>query len=284
MKVGFIGAGKVGCSFGKYFMEAGEQVVGYYSRSLKSAVEAADFTQTKPFQQLDTLIEESELVFLTVPDQEIVPVWELLKRMDLKEKIICHCSGSFTSKIFNDIEKTGAYGFSIHPILAISDRYQSYQELSKALFTLEGNNEKKEYLLEFFTRHSLTVQPLDAQHKVRYHSAAVFCSNLMVALWEAAEEEYKACGFSTEMRKKAMEPLIYGNLAHLSEAGPVEALTGPVERGDVLTVKKHMGVLQDNHLEIYRCLSKELVAIAKEKHPDRDYTELENVLNTDWRK
>ena len=136
MKVGFVGAGKVGCSLGKLFSDSQHNLAGFYSRSFESARDAADFTKSKHFQNLETLIEECDTVFITVPDDAISGVWDSIKHMSIAGKMICHCSGSLSSNIFKDIEETGAYGFSIHPLLAVSDRYRSYQELPKALFTI----------------------------------------------------------------------------------------------------------------------------------------------------
>ena len=138
MKVGIIGAGKVGCSLGMLLNLQYNNVLGFYSRSLQSSKEAAQFTKTKQYFELEELVEESDTIFLTVPDDVIEEVWNCLKRFPIKGKMICHCSGSLSSTIFSNIEDTGAYGFSIHPLLAISDRYSSYKELPKAIFTIEG--------------------------------------------------------------------------------------------------------------------------------------------------
>ena len=61
--------------------------------------------------------------------------------------------------------------------------------------------------------------------------------------------------------------------------GSVNALTGPIERNDVSTVKKHLSVLTEQELEIYRSVSGRLVEIAKEKYPERNYDEMEEVLS-----
>ena len=62
------------------------------------------------------------------------------------------------------------------------------------------------------------------------------------------------------------------------EKGAKEALTGPVERNDAETVKAHVSVLSENAKEIYKTLSKDLLRIAKEKHKEKDYTDIERIL------
>ncbi|MGN0704214.1 MAG: NAD(P)-binding domain-containing protein, partial [Lentihominibacter sp.] len=68
LRTGFIGAGKVGTSLGKYFSEGGLNVKGYYSRSAGSAQDAARFTATEAFDDMEALVKECDVIFLTVPD------------------------------------------------------------------------------------------------------------------------------------------------------------------------------------------------------------------------
>ena len=68
MRIGFIGAGKVGYSLGRYLKEHHISISGYYSRSLQSAMDAAEFTGTNFYSTLDELVKDSEVLFITVPD------------------------------------------------------------------------------------------------------------------------------------------------------------------------------------------------------------------------
>ena len=68
------------------------------------------------------------------------------------------------------------------------------------------------------------------------------------------------------------------NVNNIAEKGCVEALTGPVERGDIGTVQRHLETLVGDDREIYRLLSLRLLTLAQEKHPDKDYTNLKEVL------
>ena len=279
MKVGFVGAGKVGCSLGKLFSETQHNLAGFYSRSSSSAQDAADFTKSKHFQNLETLIEESDTVFITVPDDSIVEVWDSIKRMSIAGKMICHCSGSLSSIIFKDIEETGAFGFSIHPLLAVSDRYSSYQELPKALFTIEGDACHIGDIKTLLEKSGLKFTVIDAEVKTRYHGAAVMCSNLVVGLIRAAEDELRLCGFSDEQLSDAIRPLLLGNVNKVLSVGTKNALTGPIERNDVGTVKKHLSTFEGIDRKVYKNVSLKTLEVAKEKHPQEDYSQLELLLN-----
>jgi predicted short-subunit dehydrogenase-like oxidoreductase (DUF2520 family) len=94
-----------------------------------------------------------------------------------------------------------------------------------------------------------------------------------------AEKLMQDCGFEGQQASKALAPIIRGNVENIIRQGSVNALTGPIERNDVSTVKKHLSVLTEQELEIYRSVSGRLVEIAKEKYPERNYDEMEEVLS-----
>ena len=98
MKIGFIGAGKVGFSLGKYFAENGLEISGYYSRSESSALEVAVFTGSELFVSAEELVSASDAVFLTVPDSAIKETYSALPKDLLCGRQICHCSGAMSAE------------------------------------------------------------------------------------------------------------------------------------------------------------------------------------------
>ena len=123
MKTGFIGAGKVGSTLGKYFSENGIELSGFYSRSISSARTAAEFTGSAAYSDINELVRDSDTIFITVPDGVISYIYDQLRALDISGKTLCHCSGSMTTKeTFPDIEKAGAKGCSIHPLFPVSSR------------------------------------------------------------------------------------------------------------------------------------------------------------------
>ncbi len=282
LKTGFIGAGKVGCSLGKLLTTRGIEVTGYYDRNTGFAEEAARFTETKAFASAEALVEKSDVLFITVPDGLISKVFEDIRTLPIEGKYICHCSGSISSRdAFPEIGSTGAYEYSVHPLFAVSDRFETYHELSDAFFTLEGNASHINDMSEYLKTAGLRFQIIEPTAKTRYHLAAVYSSNLMLALIGEGIRNLQECGFSEEDARKALTPLISGNVQHALNAGPAKALTGPVERGDITTLEKHMQVTDsEEDKELYRLLSKKLLPLAKAKNPDRDYSSLEDFLET----
>ena len=286
MKIGFIGAGKVGFSLGKYFCEHGLEVTGYYSRNFQSAKEAAAFTSSAAYENRSELVANSDVLFLTVTDCAIADTYAAVCEEDIRGKIICHCSGALTAEsVFSDIERHGAAGFSVHPLIAVSSRYDSYRQLADVFFTLEGTESKREEFRERLKTAGLNVQCIPADAKVKYHCAAAIASNQVIALFAQSQQLLTECGFSQDTARQALVPLFLGNARQTAESGPANALTGPVERGDKGTIEKHLKVLDCSEDKLlYLLLSKKLLKTAKEKHPSRDYSSIENFINAETEK
>ena len=278
-KIGFIGAGKVGVSLGKFFREGGLTVTGYCNRHREAAQAAADFTGSTCFDSAEAVAEASDAIFITVQDNRIREVYGFLRELDLRGKKICHCSGVMSAgEAFPGIEALGATGYSIHPLFPVSDKWTSYKELRSAFFCIEGTGP-----LEFWkkTLEALgpKVQAISGDAKVKYHAACAISSNLVCALADTSLKLLQDCGFTETGAREALAPLALSNMKHLLEDGPVQALTGPVERGDAETVRKHLSVLGDGpEGELYRAASEVLVSIGEMKNPDRDYSEIRRIL------
>lgn len=279
MKIGFIGAGKVGFSLGRYFLEKSISINGYYSRNLISAEEAANFTKSLCFKDLGELVSICDIIFITTPDDVIQEVWNNIKQLPIENKVICHCSGSLTSVIFEGIAEHKAYGYSLHPLYAISSKMESYKSLEKAYFTLEGDKDRIEIVENLLNRLENPYQIISKKDKALYHIAAVTVSNQVIALVNQGVESLQKCGFVRNDAFKALWPLVKGNLESIYNKGIEQALTGPIERNDIGTIKKHLNTLEEQDKLIYTLLSLKLVSIAERKNPNQDYGLLKQILN-----
>ena len=281
MRYGFIGAGKVGFSLGRYLREGGEDIAGYFSSNPASAKEAAEFTGSRAYDTAAELLADCDRVFLTVPDGAIASVAEELKKLDISGKVLCHCSGATTAEeAFGDLASLGAAGCSAHPLFPVSDKYSSYKELGKAFFCVEGDEAPREELAELFRRLGNPVRTISGGSKVEYHAACAISSNLVCALVAESVALLGRCGFSEEEALAALRPLAEANLGKIFKVGPAAALTGPVERNDVSTVEKHLRSLPAGvEREAYAALTRLLVGVAERKHTDCDYSVLKKLLS-----
>ena len=276
MKIGFIGAGRVGCSLGRYFSENGAELSGYYSRSSRSAQEAAEFTASAAFDDMESLIAASDAVFITVPDGSIRAVYNTVAGL-ISGKLICHCSGAMSARdAFPDIEERGAEGYSVHPLFPVSSRFEAYRGLKTAFFCIEGDSRHIDMWRSLLEGAGNPVKVISADVKSRYHAACAVSSNLVCALVDESVSLLTACGFSEDEAYAALRPLALSNIERIFEVGAKDALTGPVDRNDIGTVKKHLGCIPD--AEMYRAVSRRLTELAQRKNPDTDYSDMTELL------
>ena len=281
MRIGFIGAGKVGFTLGKYFSENNVIPVGYWSRDPKSAEAAAKFTNSMYYSDVEDLVRQSDTLFLTVPDNVIGEVWDGIKNFPLKDKIVCHTSGALSSGIFSDIDRTGAFGYSIHPIFAIHSKFDSYKELNKAFFTIEGSKDRLDEVCSFISMLGNSYAVIEKEKKALYHAAAVTASNHVNALLYTAKKYLRECGFTDDQTEKIIVPLFINNARSAAEYGSINALTGPVERRDMSTVKSHIDCLNGYDRLLYELLALRLCEMGELKNGNADYKYMKKYLRGD---
>lgn len=281
MRTGFIGAGKVGFSLGKYLAVNGIEVSGYYSRSTSSAKAAAEFTGTRCFESLSELCSESRIIVLSVPDNELTGVYNSICANDLRGKCLCHCSGAMSAdEVFHDIESLCAYGCSVHPLFPISSRYDSYKELGRAYFCLEGSSSGTQLWKDILTALGNQSRVITADAKARYHAACSVISNLVCALADQSFSLLSSCGFSKEEAAAALKPLAEHNIENIFAKDPEQALTGPVERNDTETVRRHLTcITEKSDRKLYIAASLRLTEMAQRRHKDKDYSEMNKLLH-----
>lgn len=278
MKIGIIGAGKVGTTLGQYLKLRGTELSGIYSKTLEHAIDSAEFIGTAYYEKLEDLVNVSDTLFITTPDGMIAGVWDCITAFDLKGKIICHFSGSLSSDVFYSREETGAAVCSIHPIYAFSNKYSAYQQFNKVRFTMEGDALAVGKMKACWEALGHKVRIIKKQDKAKYHAGMSMASNHVLALIAVSVQLLQDCGFTGEEAYESLETLVCENAANGMKLGVTEALTGPIERNDTATVEKHLSVLSKENKDIYQSLGKKLIAISKLKNPDRDYKKMEEII------
>jgi predicted short-subunit dehydrogenase-like oxidoreductase (DUF2520 family) len=275
MKIGFIGAGKVGTSLGIFFKNNRLSLSGYFSRSKSSSQNAANLTKSRFFSDIPELIKASNLVLITTGDDQISSVVNQITQLScLTEKhTLIHTSGALSTDLFDPIKTTGCGLCSLHPIMSFSDITTAAQNLSSTVFTLEGNEKG---LADVKKILEITANPyfiINKEHKVLYHAAACILSNYLVTLMDAGFELLKATGIAEDQITKAFMPLITATLGNIENSGTVNALTGPLVRGDENTIAKHVEAINTQtpeFLTLYQTMGLATIDMIKDKRIDAE--------------
>ena len=277
MKIGVIGAGRAGTSIAKYFSAAAE-IVGFFSERLEDAQSSAQFAGGKAYETAEELSAYCGSIIIATGDSQIQSVWNELDKTNLEEKTVFHLSGSLSSEVFTDAAKYGVHTGSLHPAYAFDDRFNSYKGLSGAVFTAEGDEEFLAEISKLIKTLGNSLSIIDRSKKTVYHAAASLASNHMLGLLGMCADMLTDCGFTREGSYELLSPLMSGNLAKALSEGAEAALTGPIERGDVQTVKNHLAALDTAHKEVYNALGNQVAALARKKHDGEDVIEKINEI------
>lgn len=251
--IGFIGAGKAGCSLARYFRKNGGEISGFYSRSDIPE----DFIR---FDTAEQIVESSDMIFITVSDSAIGAVWRGIDSSAVRGKLIYHISGAESSAVFRGADPDMVC--SAHPLLAFSSKETPAEQIKRAFFTLEGGDTAVRAVSALLDRCGNRYAVIKPEVKPLYHAAACFASNLVTAVCAEAEKMLCRCGFAEEDALSALAPLIEENVRNVCEKGIRPSLTGPVSRGDAETVEKHLAVLEGLSRDIYTQLSAVLAEIS----------------------
>ncbi len=286
MRIGFIGAGKVGTAFGAYLSSKGLCISGFYSRTPESARNAAKLSNSSFFSDVRKLSDNTDILFITTSDDSIETVCDqLTKDCILRQgQIIVHMSGALPSSVLKSSRQAGCYVCSMHPLQAFADINKAVEDLPDTYFSIEGDEEKIHILEDILKAAGNRYFVIKPQDKTIYHAAACVFSNYLTTLMNEGLGMLSSIGIDSAEGFEAVLPLIKGTISNIAALGPDKALTGPIARGDASTVQKHLTAINTaipDMLELYSYLAEKTFELAKSfKLTDSEKIKnLEHILN-----
>jgi predicted short-subunit dehydrogenase-like oxidoreductase (DUF2520 family) len=218
----------------------------------------------------------ARVVWFCVPDGAIASAAESLRNAaDWRGKVALHSSGALTSDALLELRRRGASVASVHPLMTFVPG--SRPPISGVPFAVEGDPKAlraaKAIVLD------LRGQPflIRKNHKQAYHAWGMFVSPLLTALLAAGERVAEAAGVRQGAARERMLPIVRQTLANYAALGAPQSFSGPIARGDVATVEKHLRVLRaiPEARNIYVALARS----ALRDLPAKNRRALENILN-----
>ncbi|MDP6958328.1 MAG: DUF2520 domain-containing protein [Planctomycetota bacterium] len=259
--VSIIGGGQTGRAFGKLLSRAGFELRSVVCRSLPHAKEAVAFIGAGT----PTLSpEKADLILLAVPDDQIEAVSSQLE--GISGSIVIHLCGALSVDVLESAKRAGARVGALHPLRSFADPEAAVDSFGGTYCAVEGDpSEELKGLVESIGGIPLR---LDSTGKILYHAGAVFASNYLVTLLDASRKLLEKAGIPKAESLGPALSLAQGTLRNIERIGIPEALSGPVERGDVGTLQKHWEEIQSRMPELtvgYSELARKTVEVALEK-------------------
>jgi len=262
-----IGAGAVGSVLAQRLSRQGYPIEAIISRTEARARHLADHVGAPlASASLYDLPFRLSLVLCCVPDDAIGEVAEVLSTVqpDWTGVTVAHVSGALTSSALDSLAACGAATLSLHPLQTFTRR--STPDAFEGIYIgLEG--EEDALLLGLRITADLGARPLilTPEAKTRYHLAASMASNFFVTLMALAAEVLATIDIDRRHSAAILRPLVEGTWRNLAHSLPEDALTGPIARGDSITVAEHTAALARHlpHLTpVYAALGAEAVRLA----------------------
>jgi predicted short-subunit dehydrogenase-like oxidoreductase (DUF2520 family) len=218
----------------------------------------------------------AEIVWFCVPDGAIASAARsLTKAADWKGKVALHSSGALTSDELDVLRKQGAAVASVHPLMTFVRG--SRPPLAEVPFAIEGDRKAVRAARAIVLDLRGRPFAIQKRHKEAYHTWGMFASPLLTALLAATENVAFAAGVSRKAARERMLPILKQTLANYARLGAAESFSGPIARGDIETVKKHLRVLRKipGAREVYASLAR----AALRDLPAKNRAALSKVLN-----
>lgn len=262
--IAFIGAGRLGQTLARALAAQGCEIVAVASRSAASAQALAAQLPRCCALPAEAAVAAAELVFLTVPDDAIAPTAQALPWRPGQR--VVHCSGATELDALQAAAAAGAQVGGFHPLQIFSDPERALALLAGSCVAIEAPPPlaaELQALAALLGLRPLTLQP---GTRAAYHGAAGFAASFLLSMLDEATQVWAAIGLPQDLALQALLPLARGTLDAAQAKGLAPSLAGPISRGDVGVVARHLQALDalgGAHGRFYREMSRRQLRLAR---------------------
>jgi len=198
---------------------------------------------------------DSDVVWIAVSDDAIAGcAAELAKARSWKGVTVLHSAGALASDVLRPLKRRGAAVASLHPMMSFVAGRQT--DLRDVWFAVEGDAAAVRVALSFVKAVGGRTLKIAKDKKALYHAFGAMVSPLIVSQLRAAEGVAAEAGIRARDAQQIMHPIVERTIANYFAAGAQAAFSGPMLRGDVKTIEKHLRSLRGDEAEVYRTLAR----------------------------
>ena len=273
-----IGAGNLAHALGPALKAAGYRIDAVAARETASSRRRAAMlaknlgAKAVPLEQV---MPGSDIVWICHTDDALAETARrLAEKRGWKDKIVFHSSGAVTSDVLSPLKRAGAHAASLHPMMTFVPG--TTPRMRGVPFAVEGDSRAVAAAREVVRDLGAEVFKIKKAAKPLYHALGSFSSPLVVATLATAEQVGRGAGLSATQTRKIIGPLLRQTLKNYLERGAAAAFSGPIKRGDLNTVRRHLKALKrmPGASEVYRALVKSALM----ELPARNRKELSSLM------
>jgi predicted short-subunit dehydrogenase-like oxidoreductase (DUF2520 family) len=257
-----IGCGNVGKVLGKLWARHRTfELLDIRNRTLASAQRATAFIGAGRAVADPADMRPADVYLIGTPDDRIAQCCNVLVDAGLlsANQVVFHCSGALRSTELQSAIRLGAAVASVHPIRSFAAPENVAENFSGTYCGIEGDQRALDLLSDTFSAIGAQLVRIDPDRKILYHSAAVFACNYLATLLHVSQEAYSHAGIPADAALKLMQPLVSETLDNIFRLGPAQALSGPIARGDTVTVERQQRAVSEwnkEYGELYEIMAK----------------------------
>lgn len=276
--IAIVGAGNLGTALGVALREAGYRIESIIARSAGNSVTRARrlARQTGSRVVLDAGEVKARILWLCVPDGEIARAAVSLSEGFQGRGMVLHSSGVLGSEVLEPLRRKGVAVASVHPMMTFVRR--SRPSLAGVSFAIEGDPVAVRAARRIVRDLGGEPYAISRKQKKAYHAWGTFASPLLTALVATTEQVAGLAGVSKKAARQRMLPILLQTVNNYGTLGAAAGFSGPIVRGDVETVRRHLEVLRTSRVprEVYVALAR----AALESLPAKNKNSLRSLLDS----
>jgi predicted short-subunit dehydrogenase-like oxidoreductase (DUF2520 family) len=242
LRVGVISAGRVGAVLGAALARAGHEIVAVSAVSRDSVRRVERLLPGVAIKPPPEVVADADFVLLSVPDDELRALVSGLASTDAWRpgQIAAHTSGAVGIGVLDPAAARGVLPLALHPVMTFTGRPEDIDKLTGAAFGVTAPDELRPVAEALVVE--IGAEPVWVPELARplYHAALTVGANYLVTTVNDAVDLLARSG--VEHPARLLAPLLSAALDNALRLGD-GALTGPVSRGDVATVRSHLATL-----------------------------------------
>lgn len=262
-KILIIGAGNLGTSLFRVLNETqpgsvylyGKQAYTYQNQDYIPEESYTHFLNAEIINKVSTII-------ICVQDDRIKEATRAFLLYKLNKKVILHTSGAKDAAELEHLKNRGAYIASLHPLQSFATKFADPRKWHHIVMAFQGDKECYNSAKEITNQLSANLIVLNEDQKIALHIAGVVAANYLVALLSISENILGQAGINQLPKNEIIQPLLNGVAENYKE-NPVESiLSGPLKRGDVNVLRKHIQYLRihkSKDADLYLAMAKTIL-------------------------
>lgn len=289
-RIALIGPGRLGQAVGALLQQAGYPITAIVGRDQQRTRDAAQFIGASLMATTDlTRCNRAEVILCCVGDDQLAALADALvdTLADSPAPTLIHFSGRHRANILRPADPRAAHWrvLSLHPLQTFASGEQGLNSLPGSFCAIEGHDDL--FPLGAKLALELGCQPfrLRSEDKERYHAAACMASNFVTTLFHQATTLMAETLEDPAMATTVLAPIFQTAATNTLNLGPHKALTGPIVRGDIDTIRGHLNQLAEHNperLPFYLELAEQTrqLALESERLAPEQATQLKELLGT----